>query len=130
MSGGGGVPAGGTGRFHWPYIKEGGSWGKHGFPRGSQLKASDDHARVRVLSASGIRRYWGARASAEPKSRANAAWNRARGRYRSSRSGGTSAPAASSTDRYRTAPLPTQSVPGDGRNAAGSSTRGSSSRTK
>jgi hypothetical protein len=34
---------GGTGRFlHW--IKEGGSRGKHGFPRGSEPKASDGQA--------------------------------------------------------------------------------------
>ena len=32
----------GTGRF--PHrIKEGGSWGKHGFPHGSEPKASDSH---------------------------------------------------------------------------------------
>src|SRR5205823_364582 len=85
-------------------------------------------AHVRVLSASGIRRYRGSSASAGPNSRASAAWKRARGRCRSSSSAGISAPAASSTDRYRTAPLPTHSVSGDGRNAPGSSTRASFSR--
>jgi chromosome segregation ATPase len=37
------VPARGTGRFHRLYIKGGGSRGKNGFPRGSELKASDVH---------------------------------------------------------------------------------------
>jgi hypothetical protein len=37
------VLTGGTGRFHRLYIKEGGSWGKHGFPHGSEPKASDAH---------------------------------------------------------------------------------------
>jgi hypothetical protein len=32
----------GIGRFpHW--FKEGGTWGKHGFPHGSEPKASDAH---------------------------------------------------------------------------------------
>jgi hypothetical protein len=35
----------GTGRFlHWN--KEGGSWGKHGFPHGSESKTSDAHFRT------------------------------------------------------------------------------------
>jgi len=33
---------GGTGRF-LHRIKEGGSWGKHGFPHGSETEASDAH---------------------------------------------------------------------------------------
>ena len=36
--------SGGTGRFPRSYIQEGGSWGKHGFPHGSEPKASDAHA--------------------------------------------------------------------------------------
>src|SRR5438128_4903025 len=83
-----------------------------------------------VVSASGSRRYRGSTASAGPKSRASCAWNRARGRWRSSPSGGISAPAASRMARYRTAPFPTHTVPAPRRRSAGASTRGSPSRTK
>src|SRR5918992_5670201 len=36
---------GGTGRFPFR-VEEGGAWGKHGFPRGSEPKASDAHGTV------------------------------------------------------------------------------------
>src|SRR5437870_99156 len=97
----------------------------------AQFEATEIHpirgrAHLLVLSASGTLRYIGSTASAGAKSRASCAWKRARGRWRSSWSGGTSAPAASSTERYRTAPLPTQSVPGAGWTASGVRTWGSS----
>ena len=44
---------GGTGRFHHAFKQEGGSWGKHGFPHGSEPKVSD--ARVRVFHAADCR---------------------------------------------------------------------------
>jgi hypothetical protein len=50
------VLAGGTGRFHRPYIKEGGSWGKHGFPHGSKPKASDAQALTVALRVRAYRR--------------------------------------------------------------------------
>jgi hypothetical protein len=34
---------GGTGRFPHTRRKKGAAWGKHGFPHGSELKASDVH---------------------------------------------------------------------------------------
>ena len=43
---------GGFPRLHRP-MEEGGPWGKHGFPHGSELKASDDHAAVGVLRSIG-----------------------------------------------------------------------------
>jgi hypothetical protein len=35
-----------SGAFAEAIPKEGGSWGKHGFPRGSEPEASDAHART------------------------------------------------------------------------------------
>jgi hypothetical protein len=43
--------AGGTGRFHRLYSNEGGSWGKHGFPHGSEPKASDAQERTQRSNA-------------------------------------------------------------------------------
>src|SRR3954467_3266072 len=51
-------------------------------------------------------------------------------RGRSSPSGGTTAPAASRSTRYRSAPSPTHSWPGSGRRSSGAQTRGSGSATK
>ena len=58
-----------------------------------------DRRHRRFLSASGTRRYSGSSSSTEPGSPASAAWKRARGRCRSSSSGGTTAPRSSSRPR-------------------------------
>src|SRR5213083_384407 len=50
MSWGGGNQRGASGRFPRIY-GEGGSWGKQGFPHGSEPKASDAHPRAAATAA-------------------------------------------------------------------------------
>src|SRR5438876_5955965 len=61
MSGGGGL--GGTGRFP-RFYGEGGSWGKQGFPHGSEPKVSDSHSGSGAAPA--FARHRGSRNDARP----------------------------------------------------------------